>query len=170
MTPEVIHLTIQHYPSNDLPPGSSLRWACLWLLGRATKGHPRTQRNMDVVFRVSALFLRFPVKTKNVLFLGKYPFLLNYKDWYRPAGQDFLWVMEKPFFSWWSQRPKQHQWWVQRFWTEASSLQNILVSKSKFFRAIIGSLDLLSAHSLEGTELKDTQIKANSSSQANVLA
>lgn len=52
----------------------------------------------------------------------------------------------------------------------ASSLQNILVSKSKFFRAIICSLDLLSAHSFEGTELKDTQIKANSSSQANVLA
>lgn len=94
MTLEIIHLTIQCHPSNDLSSGSSLKWACLWLLGRVAKEHHQTKTNTNVVFTIFALFLRFSVKTKNVLFLGKHPFVLNYKEC--DTGQQV-----KTFSEWW---------------------------------------------------------------------
>ena len=51
-----------------------------------------------------------------------------------------------------------------------SSLSNVHGAKSKLFGVNIGAMVSLFAHSFEGTDLKDTKIKANSPYQENMLA
>lgn len=51
-----------------------------------------------------------------------------------------------------------------------SSLSNARGTKSKLSGVNIGATVSLFAHSLEGTDLKDTKIKANSPYQENMLA
>lgn len=138
MTPGVIHPNIQCHPSNDLPPGLSLGGHVFGLLVERTKRYCQTIMNSDVGFTFFVVFLRFSVKTKHVLSLGNTHFFSIIKSGIRAGrlrlswsdGETTLWLIKPDTCTMSMMR------WRFLDRNTASSLYNVHVTKSKFFRVL----------------------------------